>query len=98
MKTLGYVTFGWLFTVVVSWFVGKLFFRRLSLRLYKQEEDVLGFVLGSACLSTAIFLLCSLHFAYKGVFLTMGVIVIAEGIRQRVWRSSAERLPRLPAC
>ena len=97
MKTLGYITFGWLFTVVVSWFVGKLLLRRLSLRLYKQEEDVLGFVLGSACLSTAIFLLCSLHLAYKGVFLTMGVIAIAAGVRQRVWRSPAERLPRLPA-
>jgi hypothetical protein len=97
MKTLAYITFGWLFTVVVSWFVGKLLLRRLSLRLYKQEEDILGFVVGSACLSTVIFLLCSLHVAYKAVFLTVGLLVISAGVRQRVWESGAERLPRLPA-
>lgn len=97
MKTLGYITFGWLFTVVVCWFAGKLLFRRLSLRLCKQEEDVLALVLGPASLSTAIFLLCSLHLAYKGVFLTVGMIAIALGVRWRVWRSPAERLPALPA-
>lgn len=97
MKTLAYITFGWLFTVVVSWLVGKLLLRRLSLRLYKQEEDVLAFVLGSACLSTLLFLICALHVAYKPVFLVVGLIVIAAGIRERVWRSGAERLPPLPA-
>src|SRR5436190_9340492 len=97
MKTLGYITFGWIFTVVVSWFAAKLLFHRLSLRLCKQEEDVLALVLGPASLSTAIFLLCSLHLAYKGVFLTVGMIAIALGVRWRVWRSPAERLPALPA-
>src|SRR5947207_14429174 len=91
MKTLAYITFGWLLTTVVSWFAGKLLLRRLSLRLFKQEEDVIAFVLGSACLSTALFFICAVHIAYKAVFLALGAIVIAEGIRQRVWRSGRER-------
>jgi hypothetical protein len=95
MKPLGYICFGWLLTVLASWCAGKLLFRRLSVRLHRLEEDVMAFLLGSACLSTLIFLICVIHLAYKPVFLTVALAAIAAGIQQRIWQPSGESLPRL---
>ncbi|HVP47870.1 MAG TPA: hypothetical protein VMT32_14850, partial [Bryobacteraceae bacterium] len=95
MKPLGYICFGWLLTVLVSWCTGKLLFRRLSVHLHRQEEDVMAFTLGSACLSMLIFLICVIHLAYKPVFLAIALAATAAGIQQRIWRPGAERLPRL---
>lgn len=95
MKQLAYISLGWLLTVLVSWCMGKLVFRRLSIRLYRQEEDVMAFMLGSACLSTLVFLICAMHLAYKPVFLAIALAAIAAGIQQRIWRTGGEVLPRL---
>ncbi len=95
MKPLSYICFGWLITVLVSWCAGKLLFRRLSVRLHRQEEDVLAFLLGSACLSMLIFLICVIHLAYKPVFLAIALAAIAAGIQQRIWQPSSKSLPCL---
>lgn len=95
MKLLSYICFGWLLTVLVSWCAGKLLLRRLSVRLHRQEEDVMAFMLGSACLSMLVFLICVIHLAYKPVFLALALAVIAAGIQQRIWQRSGESLPRL---
>jgi len=95
MKQLAYISFGWLLTVLVSWCLGKLLFRRLSVRLYRQEEDVMAFMLGSACLSMLVFLICAMHLAYKPVFIAIAIAAIAAGIQQRIWQTSGEALPRL---
>ena len=97
MKPLIYVLLGWLLTATCSWCAGMLLLRRLSVRLYRQEERVLAFVVGSACVSTAVFLLAALHLAYKGVFLGFALVLIASAIQQRVWQPRGESLPSLPA-
>ena len=97
MKQLAYILVGWLLTAIPSWCAGMLLLRRLSVRLYAQEERVLAFVMGSACVSTVVFFLAALHLVYKGVFLTFAVLLIGFAIRQRVWRPSGEALPALPA-
>ena len=97
MKPLIYVLLGWLLTATSSWCAGMLLLRRLSVRLYRQEERVLAFVVGSACVSTAVFFLAALHLAYKGVFLAFALLLIAFAIQQRVWQPRGESLPALPA-
>ena len=45
------------FTYAVSLCAGRLVLQALRVKLYRSEELFLGFVLGSACLSTLVFLL-----------------------------------------
>jgi hypothetical protein len=74
-----------------------LLLRRLSIPLYRQEEKPLAFVVGSACLSTAVFFLAALHLVYKGVFLALALLLVAAALQQRVWRPRGESLAALPA-
>ena len=97
MKPLIYIVLGWLLTATSSWCAGMLLLRRLSVRLYREEERVLAFVVGSACVSTAVFLVTALHLVYKGVFLAFALVLIAFAIRQRVWQPRGESLPVLSA-
>jgi len=97
MKSLVYVLLGWALTATSSWCAGMLLLRRLSIPLYRQEEKPLAFVVGSACLSTAVFFLAALHLVYKGVFLALALLLVAAAIQQRVWRPRGESLPVLPA-
>jgi hypothetical protein len=97
MKQLVYVLLGWMLTATCSWCAGLLLLRRLSVPLYRQEEKPLAFVVGSACMSLAVFLLAAVHLVYKGVFLALAVLLVAAAIQQRVWRPRGESLPALPA-
>ena len=97
MKPLVYILLGWALTGVSSWCAGLLLMRRLSVPLYRQEEKPLAFVVGSACVSLAVFFLAAVHLAYKGVFLSLDVLLVAAAIHQRVWRPRGEPLPVLPA-
>jgi hypothetical protein len=97
MKQLVYVLLGWALTATSSWCAGMLLLRRLSVSLYRQEEKPLAFVVGSACVSTAVFFLAALHLAYKGVFLALALLLVAAAIQQKVWRPRGESLPALPA-
>src|SRR5260370_26082456 len=96
MKSLVYVLLGWALTATSSWCAGMLLLRRLSIPLYRQEEKPLAFVVGSACLSTAVFFLAALHLVYKGVFLAPALLLVAPPLQQRVWRPLVESLTCLP--
>ncbi len=76
------ILFGAGFTVVVCLALGKLLLRGLGLRLYRQEEHVLSFVVGAACLSLAVFLLAAVRLATLTSFLVLGAAAIAAA----VWR------------
>src|SRR5260370_31380148 len=97
MKSLVYVLLGWALTATSSWCAGMLLRRRLSIPLYRQEEKPRAFVVGSACLSTAVFFLAALHLVYKGVFLALALLLVAAALQQRVWRPRGEALAVLPA-
>jgi hypothetical protein len=97
MKQLVYVLLGWALTATSSWCAGMLLLRRLSVPLYRQEEKPLAFVVGSACVSTAVFFLAALHLVYKGVFLALALLLVAAALQQRVWRPRGESLPALTA-
>ena len=64
--------------------------------MYESEENFLGFVLGAALLSTAIFLLAAVGLAYRAVFFAVGIGVILLAVRYKAHRRSADRLPSLP--
>src|SRR5438552_19015431 len=91
------ILFGAAFTVAVSLAAGRLLLRGLSIRLYRQEEHPLAFVTGAACLSLLTFLLCAVGAARKGVFLAVGLIILAIAVRKGAHRPQVDSLPPLPA-
>ncbi|HLJ47074.1 MAG TPA: glycosyltransferase family 39 protein [Bryobacteraceae bacterium] len=93
MKEVLYILFGALFTVATAWALGGLLFQRLQLRLRGGEHGSLAFVTGASCLSGIVFLLCSVHVVYKGVFLGFGTAILLWAARKDVLRSGSERKP-----
>ena len=90
-----YILFGAAFTVAVSMALGKLLLDRLGLRFYRQEGLVFAFLAGAPGLSVLVFLLASVKLARKGVFLALGLAVLAAFWRLRR-RDPAESFPALP--
>jgi len=90
------ILFGAGFTVAVSLALGKLLLRSLTVRLYRQEEYVFAFVTGSACLSLLTFLLCAVGAARKGIFLAIGICVLAVAVWRGAHKPSGEPLPPIP--
>ena len=90
-----YVLFGALFTAVTAIALGRLVLRRVTSGLTDQEELPLAFVTGSAILSLIVFLLCSAHLAYKGVFLAVGLVTIAAAVRFGAHKRLASRFEPL---
>ncbi len=90
------ILFGAGFTIAVSVAAGKLLLRALSVRLYRQEEHALAFVVGAACLSLLTFILCALGAAHRGVFLAVGLGVLGLAFRRGAHRPSGESFPALP--
>ena len=89
------VVFGAAFTVVTAWALGALLLRRLSLEFYAWEERLIAFITGSACLSFLVFLLCSVKLARKGVFLALGIAIIAYAFYSGAHHSEARAFPPL---
>ncbi len=83
------------FTWLVSLGAGKMLIAILRLKLYRSEEYFFGFVLGSALLSTLVFVLIAARLAYTGVFLVAGLAIIASAAWRGAYRFSSERLPPL---
>jgi hypothetical protein len=79
------------FTVAVCLALGSLLLRRLRLDFHRLEAGLFAFVTGSACLSLAVFVLCVIHQARLGVFLSGG----AGAVGWAVWKARQDR-PRLP--
>jgi hypothetical protein len=90
------VLFGAAFTVAVSLAAGRMLLRALSVRLYRQEEHALAFVVGAACLSLLTFILCALRVAHRGVFLAAGLAILALAVRRGAHRPLGESFPPLP--
>jgi hypothetical protein len=65
---------GAMYTGGVSYCFGTLLFRRLSLELERTEYLALAFVVGSACFSEIVFVLCSIGLARKDVFIALGLL------------------------
>ncbi len=84
------------FTVAVCMALGRLLLRALSVKLYRQEEHPLAFVTGAACLSLLTFILCAAGLARRGVFLALGLAVLAIAIRRGAHRPVGESFPALP--
>jgi len=86
MKQVAAILFAGIFTYGASLSSGLILLKLLRLRLYRAEMLFLGFVLGAACLSTLVFGLTVSHLAYTGVFLALGLILIASAVRLRAWQ------------
>ncbi len=94
MKQVLHILFGAGFTVAVAMAIGSILVRRLGVGLRRVEAALFSFLTGSACLSLAIFALCLVHQARRGVLLWGGLALIAGA----VWSSrKAPRRKDLPA-
>lgn len=86
MWSVFYVRFAAVFTIAAAWALGTLLLRKALSSLHRIEEQVLAAIIGSACLSTLVLVLCTTGLARKGVFLAVGFlgIAIAVGLRARL--------------
>jgi len=84
------------FTVTVALAAGKLVLRRLAVKLYRGEELLLAFVLGSGCLSLLVFLLAASGLAGRGVFQCCGAILIGWFVWDGRKHAPGEPLPDYP--
>jgi hypothetical protein len=75
------ILFGCLLTAAVSWALGTILLRKLSLDLYRVEERLLAFVTGSACLSVVMFALCALKLVHRGVLFALSFLILAWAFR-----------------
>jgi hypothetical protein len=80
-----------------SYCFGTLLLRRLNLKLERTEYTALAFVLGSACFSEIIFVLCSIGLARKELFVALGLLAGLAVICTRP-NTTRDRFARLPAC
>ena len=90
MKQVAAILFAGVFTYAASLSSGLILLKLLRLRLYRMETLFFGFALGAACLSTLVFGLTVAHLAYTGVFLAVGLILIACAVRMRAWQYEAD--------
>src|SRR5581483_10666434 len=72
---------GWALALLASWSLGRILLHALALRLSRLETELFAFLGGSACLSTAVFLLCSAGLARKGVFIGLCAITTVAAVR-----------------
>jgi hypothetical protein len=70
------ILFGASFTVATAWSLGAILLRKLSLTLYRAEERLFAFLLGSASLSALLFVLAALKLVRKGILLPFGILSI----------------------
>ena len=80
MREVANILFGALFTVAVSLALGSFVLSRLRIALFRFEAALIAFVVGAGCLSFLTMLLCLVHQARRGVFLWLGIAVIASAI------------------
>jgi hypothetical protein len=96
MRAVLAVLFGATFTVATAWALGAILLRRLKVdALYRLEERLLAFVVGSACLSAIVFALSAAHLARKGVFLALGVLSIGYALYSGAHRPKGGEFPPL---
>ena len=96
MHVVIYNLFGALFTVAVALALGSLLLRKLSLPLYRLEERLFGFLVGSACLSMIVFALALIKMAQGSVFFLLGSLIIGYALFKKVHRPKGSEFPPLP--
>ncbi len=96
MIQVAQILFAAAFTAVVSLLFGRLLLKLLRIELYRSEELFLGFVLGSAGLSTLVFLLSIVHLAYSWVFFAAGCVIIVVAYWQQTIHFTPRRFDPLP--
>jgi hypothetical protein len=89
------VLFGALFTIATAWSLGMLFCRKLKLVFSAWEERLLGFILGSACLSAIMFVLAATRLVRRGILLVLGIAIIGYAVYSSALRLSGKLYPPL---
>lgn len=96
MRAVLGILFGVAFTTATAWALGAVLLRRLSVVLYRVEERLFAFLLGSACLSAIMFVLAALHLVHKGVLLAIGILAIGYAFYSGAHRLKGNEFPPLP--
>jgi hypothetical protein len=96
MRAAFYVLFGAAFFAATALALGTLLLRGLTIRLYRIEERLFGFVTGSAVLSAIIFVLCAFKLVHKGVFLALGAASILTVWRMNGYGAKGNDFPSMP--
>jgi hypothetical protein len=96
MLTVLAVLFGATLTVATAWCLGTILLRKLSLSLYRVEERLFAFMLGSACLSAIMFALATLKLVRRGVLLALAILVIGYAFYSGAHRPKGPEFPALP--
>ncbi len=96
MRAVVAALFGASLTIATAWALGAILLRKLSVALYRAEERLFSFMLGSACLSAIMFALAALKLARRGVFLVLGLLVVGYAFYSGAHRSEGSHFPPLP--
>ena len=96
MRAVLAILFGASLTIITAWSIGAILLRKLSLALYRVEERLFAFMLGSACLSAIMFALAALHLVRRGVLLALGILVIGYAFYSGAHRPKGHEFPALP--
>lgn len=96
MRAVVYILFGASLTVATAWALGTILLRRLSLSLYRFEERLFAFMVGSACLSAIVFALAAAHLVYKGVVLALAILSIGYALWTGGHGANPREFPPLP--
>lgn len=90
------ILLGAMLTALAALAIGRTLLRRVPLELYREEENALGFIAGSAVLSGIVFVLCAAGVARKGVFIAVAAAAVAVAIRTGAHRNTRPRFAPLP--
>ena len=96
MPAVFYILFGALFTTTVCLAAGRILLRSTGATLDRYEEDALGFVIGAGAVSLLVFVIAALHIAQKGVYLAVGLAIIAAAVRLGAHHNVVPAFPPLP--
>ncbi|HET8547108.1 MAG TPA: hypothetical protein VFL57_03850, partial [Bryobacteraceae bacterium] len=91
-----YILLGLLLTALTSVSSGLLLLRGLRVRLHRLEHYVVAYLCGAAVLSLLVFAMAAAHLVYKGVFVAVGVLVVAVCLYTRAWRQAGPPAAALP--
>ena len=89
MKQLLAILFATAFTLLVSVLAGRLILGLLRVKISRLEQRFLAFILGSAALSTVVFILTAAGQAHRGTLLAAGLLIVAVALRRGAHRPSA---------
>lgn len=93
MKAVVYIVLATAFIYYVARFAGALLLQALGAKLSRSEHRFIGFVCGSALLSTLVFLITAAGLAYKAAFICAGVLILAIGFYRGAHRAGGPAFP-----